>query len=191
MQYILSEKQKKSFKDQQYQTILLQPGFQLYRFCKGRNLKFSDFWMDKETVKEIFRAFAELFERSKKQNYNFDKTIIATISVRHTLAISKNWNNLLYLHTTEVKKPIEAAYGVIAPQPLYNLEKDEFNPSEMILKGGGKQYVIPLFSDLIHRNSSAELTDYLITKEFSLFADTSWYQRFVIANYNLPMISKI
>lgn len=186
MALTLSEKQKKSFKDQQYENIGLQPGFLLYRFCKGRTLRFSDFWMDKETVKEIFRTFADLQERSKKNNYSFDKTTVATISVRHTLAISKNWNNLLYLHTVEVKKPIEAAYGIIAPQPLYNLEKDEFNPSEMILKGGGKQYVIPLFSNLINQKQFSEITNYVFTREFNLFADTSWYKRFVTSDYTLP-----
>ncbi|MCW3105926.1 MAG: hypothetical protein JWQ09_432 [Segetibacter sp.] len=187
MQYPLSEKQKKSFKNQQYEEIVLQPGVELYRFCKGRNfnLKFSDFWMDKEAVKEIFRTFGELTERSKRQNYNFDKAVIATISVRHTLAISKNWNNLLYLHTAKVKRPIEAAYGITASQPLYNLEKDDFNPSEMTLKGGGKQYVVPLFSYLINENRSSEITDFAVTEEFNLFADTSWYQRFVMAGYTL------
>ena len=139
--------------------------------------------MDKEAIKEIFKTFAELLERSKKQNYNFDKTVIATISVRHTLAISKNWNNLLYLHTATVKKPIEAAYGVTEKQPLYNLKKGEYNPSEMVLKGGGKQHVIPLFTYLSSQNRSLDITDYVVTKEFALFADTSWYQRFVDAGY--------
>ncbi|MDB5247035.1 MAG: hypothetical protein JWQ40_1429 [Segetibacter sp.] len=186
MQYSLSGKQRKSFKDEQFESITLQPGFHLYRFCKGRELKFSDFWMDKETVKEIFKTVGDLMERSKKSNYNFAKSTVATISVRHTLAISENWNNLQYLHTVEVKKPIEAAYGVIGSQPLYSVEKDAFNPSEMILKGGGKQYVIPLFSNLINEKRYSEITDYVVTKEFNLFADTSWYQRFVIAGYTLP-----
>jgi hypothetical protein len=188
MQYSLSEQQKKSFKDQQYSEMILQPGFELYRFCKGRNLRFSDFWMDKETVKDIFRTFGDLMERSKMRGFNFAKTTVATISVRHTLAISENWNNLLYLHTVRVKEPIEAAFGTIAPQPLYNLKPEEFNPSEIILKGGGKQYVIPLFSYLINQKRYSEITDYVVTKEFNLFADTSWYQRFVVAGHNLPKI---
>lgn len=183
-EYKLTPQQEASFKPNDGVPLTLLPGTILYRFCKNTDNKLGAYWFDKETMKKVFRKFKELNDRSAFRNIPISRFATLDLSSRKTLALSVEWNNLSYLHTVEVKKPITAYRGGIKEQPY----SQKGGISAIKLEGSGIQYVIPLVAAMLEDKKGRDIFHFLHTVEFRAFADTSWYKRLVINEYNLPEV---
>jgi len=151
---LLSHHQKTMFDDaQSIQTVEMEPGDALWRFVsqKKKN-RFSDCWVDRETMKalmEVFRSWGDFSEKTKKK------------VVHDNLAILEHWSKLNWRVKIEFKKSVIAYVGATGPQKHFS---DQPEVSQMFKSkvyrttdhriGGFKQYVIPRFKGI--KESSSE-----------------------------------
>ncbi len=139
------------------QTTLLSPGFILWRFVSDQKRnRFSDCWVDPETMKFIMQIF--------HSTGNFSEAYKKEVIMNH-LGILEEWSKLSWRVQIILKKEVIAYVGEIETQKRFSDVKNEFafggpgtikKVTETRL-GRLVQYVIPRFKGLPDNNDWADL----------------------------------
>lgn len=156
----LNDDQKSTFKDQDITPLIMEPGDTLWRFISQKNKnKFSDFWIDSETmgaIMSIFRSWDDYSERTKKE------------VVKNNLAILNEWSKLSWRIKITFRKDTVAYKGKTGPQKQFDKNKiinqfgmETFKAIEHRC-GGQNQYVIPRFKGIgdLDADEFAEITHF-------------------------------
>jgi len=147
----LSSEQRESFTDG-FDAYKMQEGESLWRFVSVQKRKFSDCWIDSETMASIMRTFKSRGDYSMSTKHAV---------IRDDLAILSSWKSYLqYRVKITFKENVIAYVGNIGPQKQFASVKDDVYASggnsfvREVQKaveykiGGHKQFVIPRFKGM-------------------------------------------
>lgn len=145
----LTDRQAASFLNPNaIKPILLEPGDKLWRMVsKQHGRRFSDFWMDPDTMSQLMNVFVSwgVFSEAQKKSV-----------VRDNCAILDAWkSNLSWRCQIKLSQPVVGYLGQIGPQKVFSENASESKqygrPVEQLTEfriGGFNQIVIPRFAGL-------------------------------------------
>jgi len=141
-------------------TMLIEPGDSLWRFVSKKNSnKFSDYWIDSETMASIMHTFTSWNNYTQHAKKG---------AIQDNLAILGNWgSNLSRRVRITFKAPVIACKGQTGPQKFFN--ENEKSSIQMYFGGpaikaiehrigGFQQYVIPRFKGI----NNAKAAEYAV-----------------------------